>query len=122
MSTEKLNQLDEIAQIIAIENFKIMQALPTDGTIDPIIPMVTRTFRFYLQLVILHVLNSKYKEGMTKEEAYEAVQQNFLVFKSLLQDNIAEGFDAAFKTYAGQTLDYYCIISPFPKPVNKEMI
>jgi hypothetical protein len=59
---------------------------------------------------------------MTKEEAYEAVQQNFLVFKSLLQDNIAEGFDAAFKTYAGQTLDYYCIISPFPKPVNKEMI
>jgi len=116
-----MNEIDEIAKVIAAETFNIIKSLPKEGS-DPTIPIVSRSLKFYLEKVILHVLLRKYGKNVTDEEAYQITHANFLELKNELQDNIAQAFDDAFIQFVGKKMDYYCIINPFPNPVNKEII
>lgn len=73
-----------------------------------------------LGALIMQVLNEKpKKKGYTGTELYNFTSKNFATYKLEIQDAVAAGFQGAFNTFSGRTVEYYCQVKPVSEPVNK---
>lgn len=57
---------------------------------------------------------------LTKEEQHALAVQRYKQMKSVIQDAVASGFDAAMTAYTRQPMHYYCQVKPTPESANKQ--
>jgi len=71
----------------------------------------------FIQIVIAQAL-SDFDPCARKKRKMKQVFNNFTVLKENLQEQIANSFSQAMHKYAGQDIDYYCLIKQVADPVN----
>lgn len=69
----------------------------------------------FVQIVIAHAL-ADYDGSKPKKKQMTQVYTNFCSLKESLQEQLANSFSQAMKTYAGQNIDYYCLIKQIATP------
>lgn len=72
----------------------------------------------FVQIVIAQAL-ADFDNKRTKKEKMKQVFNNFTALKESLQEQIANSFSQAMRKYAGQEIDYYCVIKQVAEPVNR---
>lgn len=58
-------------------------------------------------------------DGLSNTKAEKAVEENFVLFKTNLQDSVSAGVQEAMSQFTGQPVEYYCQVKPIPESVNK---
>jgi len=71
----------------------------------------------FIQIVIAQAL-SDFDTQATKKAKMKQVFNNFTLLKESIQEQIANSFSQAMRKYAGQDIDYYCLIKQVADPVN----
>jgi lantibiotic modifying enzyme len=71
----------------------------------------------FIQIVIAQAL-ADYNYKMPKKEQMKEVFNNFSVLKEQCEQNVANSFSMAMRRYAGQNIDYYCLIKRVTEPMN----
>ena len=73
----------------------------------------------FVQIVIAHAL-ADYDKAHPKKKQMKQVYTNFASLKDNLQEQLANSFSQAMKTYAGQHIDYYCLIKQIATPSSNQ--
>lgn len=71
-------------------------------------------------LAVWKSLNLKTKiENPTDKQQYQFTSDNYRDMKVSVQNAVAAGFTAAFKSFTSKEVEYYCDINPVSEPLNK---
>lgn len=113
------NFVDEFAQTLANETFKLIHATGEKKHLQN--DITSRFVSYFLENTILYTLN-KYADSkqLTEEEMYTYTKEDFAAVKYQLQNAIAKGFEQAFQLHANKRPEYYCAINLVPEPLNKK--
>jgi hypothetical protein len=71
----------------------------------------------FIQIVIAQAL-ADFDAKANKKDKLKQVFNNFTVLKENIQEQVANSFSQAMRKYAGQEIDYYCLIKQVADPVN----
>lgn len=111
-------KLEELANVLAYENYKLF--LSKSKSKDLVMQLLLTFTKHFIKYTLLHSLENSTEESMTKPEKYIATRDSFAKTKGELQTFISDAFSDTFKDWAGQDVDYYCIIKPIGEPINKK--
>ncbi len=110
----------EFSDAMAEETLKIVYGYFAKYTKDKL--MLRRLAASYLSYLIEQMILdafSDYDKKASKANQYKEVHKNFNDIKQEVQLQVANGFNRAMLTYAGQDLDYFCVVKLAPEVNTK---
>lgn len=111
--------VEEFALHIANESIKLVEEIGKPKGAEK--QLASKFMQYYVEKMIVNAFKDVEGKKMNQIEVFELAKNNYLAVKQEIQEEVARGFERAFKNFLGQSVEYYCQIKLVPEVANKEM-